>query len=90
MQVWLSEMVDRSIPRRQLNKDDIDDVASSVVSTVALLDQQIQSSSKEVLKDEKNRRLKLEDMTKKQRRAAEYRLMREAESQSSKFITRWE
>ena len=90
MQVWLSETLDCSIPRRQMNKDDIDDVASSVVSTVALLDQQIQSSSKEVLKDEKNRRLKLEDMTKKQRRAAEYRLMREAESQFSKFITRWE
>ena len=90
MQVWLSETLDCSIPRRQMNKDDIDDVASSVVSTVALRDLQIQSSSKEVLKDEKNRRLKLEDMTKKQRRAAEYRLMREAESQSSKFITRWE
>ena len=43
---------------------------------------------KEVLKDDKNRPVKLEEMTRKQRRAAEYRLMREAESQSSKFITR--
>ena len=41
-----------------------------------------------MLKDDKNRPVKLEEMTRKQRRAVEYRLMREAESQSSKFITR--
>lgn len=41
-----------------------------------------------MLKDDKNHPVKLEEMTRKQRRAAEYRLMREAESQSSKFITR--
>ncbi|KAM7457160.1 hypothetical protein BLSTO_02078 [Blastocystis sp. subtype 1] len=66
-----------SVPRKQVNKDDIDDVATDM----------IQASTKEVLKDDKNRPVKLEEMTRKQRRAAEYRLMREAESQSSKFIT---
>ena len=33
--------------------------------------------------------IKLEEMTKKQRRAAEYRIMREAENKSSKFISRY-
>ena len=59
-----------------------------MVGAGAVLVVQIQTSSKEVLKDDKNRPVKLEEMTRKQRRAAEYRLMREAESKSSKFITR--
>ena len=40
-----------------------------------------------MLQDEKKRPLKLEEMTRKQRRAAEYRIMKEAETKSSQFIT---
>lgn len=43
----------------------------------------------EVLKDDKKKTIKLEDMTKKQRRAAEYRIMREADTKSSQFITKF-
>ena len=41
-----------------------------------------------MLKDDKKKPVRLEDMTKKQRRAAEYRIMREAETKSSQFITK--
>lgn len=50
---------------------------------------QIKTSSVEVLKNEKKKTIRLEDMSKKQRRAAEYRIMREAETKSSQFITKY-
>ena len=50
---------------------------------------QIKTSSVEVLKNEKKKTIRLEDMSKKQRRAAEYRIMREAETKSSQVITKY-
>ena len=67
----------KSVPRHVVDENNINSVAADA----------IQSSSKEVLKDDKKRPLKLEEMTRKQRRAAEYRIMREAENKSSQFLT---
>ena len=77
----------KSIPRHVIDVDSIDSLAKEAVCVMEFIYVQIQTSSKEVLKSEKKRPLKLEDMTRKQRRAAEYRIMKEAETKSSQFIT---
>ncbi|KAK8792187.1 hypothetical protein JH06_2522 [Blastocystis sp. subtype 4] len=78
MRVFVEKMHQlKSIPRHVVDVDSIESVAKEA----------IQTSSKEVLQDEKKRPLKLEEMTRKQRRAAEYRIMKEAETKSSQFIT---
>lgn len=72
-----SQHVIRSIPRHQVDSSDADDVVSNAID----------SSKKEVLQESKKHPARLEDMSRKQRRAAEYRIMREAENKTSKFIS---